>query len=77
MRRKYPKRDPVQVRLGGLIRKIRGTKGWSQEELADACSLHRTYIGGIERGERNVSIRNVDKIAVALGGAIGRLFEEK
>ncbi len=77
MKRKYPKKPPIQVRLGGRVRNIRKSKGWSQEELADACHLHRTYIGGIERGERNVSVRNVQKIAVALGVAIGKLFEEK
>ena len=77
MARTYPKKNTVQVRLGGRVRNIRKSRGWSQEELADACNLHRTYIGGIERVERNVSVRNVEKIAVALGVAIGKLFEGK
>jgi transcriptional regulator with XRE-family HTH domain len=53
--------------FGHAVRKRRQRLGWSQEELADRCGLHRTYIGGIERGERNVSLRNLDLIARTLG----------
>ncbi|OGH56649.1 MAG: transcriptional regulator [Candidatus Lindowbacteria bacterium RIFCSPLOWO2_12_FULL_62_27] len=77
MKKKYSGRNPVQARFGERIRKLRKAKGWSQEEFADACDLHRTYIGGIERGERNVSLRNIQKIADSLGTAVRKLFEEK
>lgn len=56
----------VRESFGKRVRAIRKTKGWSQEELADACELDRTYIGGVERGERNVSLVNIEKIAHAL-----------
>lgn len=48
------------------VRKFRQEKNLSQEELAFACNLHRTYISDIERGKRNVSIDNIEKIALAL-----------
>ena len=54
------------VKLGENIRQMRKAKGLSQEALADMSGLHRTYIGGIERGERNVSIANIVRIAQAL-----------
>ena len=53
--------------IGGRIRKIREDKGWSQEKLADECNLHRTYIGAIERGGRNITILNLIRVARALG----------
>lgn len=52
--------------LGYQVRKYRKIKGISQEELALISGLHRTYIGSIERGERNVSLKNVEKIAKSL-----------
>ncbi len=52
--------------LGKQIRKIREDKGWSQEHLAFLCGLHRTYVGAVERGERNVTVLNLKKIANAL-----------
>jgi len=56
------------------MRELRQEKGWSQEELADACGLHRTYIGDIERQQRNVSIDNIERIASALGVSISELL---
>lgn len=53
--------------FGINVRSLRMTKGLSQEKLGDACSLHRTYIGSIERGERNISIDSMERIATALG----------
>jgi transcriptional regulator with XRE-family HTH domain len=56
-----------QIIFGENVRRLRKKIGWSQEQLAEACNLHRTYIGSIERGERNVSLRNIVKIALSLG----------
>ena len=53
--------------MGGSVRKRRLALGLSQEQLAERASLHWTYIGGIERGERNVSLLNIVKLARALG----------
>jgi len=52
--------------FGARIRQLRERKGWSQEKLAQAADLHRTYISGVERGERNVSLLNILAIASAL-----------
>ncbi|MCA9262588.1 MAG: helix-turn-helix transcriptional regulator [Planctomycetales bacterium] len=60
------KRD-IRKDVGDLVRELRTKKGWSQEELAFRSGLHRNYIGGIERGERNVAILNVERLAKALG----------
>lgn len=53
--------------VGAKVRELREAKGWSQEELGFKSCLHRNYVGGIERGERNVAIVNVAKLAKALG----------
>lgn len=69
------KRDEaVKAAFGQRVRELRTKKGLSQEALAMACDLDRTYIGGIERGERNVSLVNIEKIAAALGVSIRVLF---
>jgi transcriptional regulator with XRE-family HTH domain len=60
-------RSPEHAALGRAIRELRVGVGISQEGLADGAGLHRTYIGGIERGERNVSFANLLRIAAALG----------
>ncbi|MDC1396138.1 helix-turn-helix domain-containing protein [bacterium] len=57
----------IRERVALNIRKIRKGNGLSQEQLADLCGLHRTYIGSVERSERNITIENLDKIANALG----------
>ena len=61
-----PARSPAHAAFGEAIRKRRGELGLSQEALAEACDLDRTYISGIERGARNPSLANILKIADAL-----------
>ena len=71
--------DLKQVRkeFGLRVRALRSEQGYSQEAFADECGLHRTYIGAIERGERNVSIDNIARIADALKIEIELLFDTK
>jgi len=64
----------IQVKLGARIKKIRKEKGFSQEQLALKSKLHRTYISDIERGDRNVSIKNIEKIAEALDVTLSYLL---
>ncbi len=65
----------IQEQLGLRVRELRRVQGLSQEAFADECDLDRTYIGGIERGERNVSLRNIAVIAKALGISISELMQ--
>ena len=67
--------EETNKKLGNRIRQLRLAKSWSQEQLADETGLHRTYIGGIERGLRNPAVQNVARIAHALGVPISALFE--
>jgi transcriptional regulator with XRE-family HTH domain len=58
------------------LKELRTAKGLTQEALADASELHRTYIGALERGERNISLRNLEKIARALNVSAASLIVE-
>lgn len=58
------------------LRKTREWLGLSQEALADAAGLHRTYVGSVERGERNISIDNIERLAAALGVSPASLLAE-
>jgi transcriptional regulator with XRE-family HTH domain len=62
--------------LAQNIRIFRRSKGLSQEALAEMCDLHRTYIGSVERGERNVTLSTLEVIAEALGVSIPELLTE-
>ena len=66
--------EDVRVRFGKAVRQRRNKLGVSQEAFADMCGLDRTYIGGIERGERNVALVNIEKIAKTLRLTIAELF---
>lgn len=62
-------------KLGAKIRQLREDAGYSQEELASIAGLHRTYIGGVERGEHNISIMNLIRISRALKSPLSAIFE--
>ncbi len=66
--------ESIQKQFGKKVRELRTERGYSQEGFAFTCNLHRTYIGCIERGEKNVTITNIEKIAKALGVEISQLF---
>ena len=66
--------EDIRVRFGKAVRRKRHDLGVSQEAFADLCELDRTYIGGIERGERNVALVNIEKIARALKISLAQLF---
>lgn len=66
----------IRIVLAKNIRVKRHIKKISQEELAEIAGLHRTYIGAIERGQQNVSIDNIEKIAIALECTVQELFIE-
>ena len=65
----------VLERFGQRVRELRKEQGYSQEGFAAACELDRTYIGGIERGERNVALRNIETIAQSLGITLAELMD--
>jgi transcriptional regulator with XRE-family HTH domain len=69
-----PKASPKSV-FGKVVRSLREQRGYSQEELAERAGLHRNYVGGVERGERNVALENIVKLAGALSVRTRDLFE--
>ena len=66
----------IRIRFGRAIRRIREEQGINQEEAAERCGLHRTYYSGVERGVRNLSLVNVEKIAKGLKKTLPELFRE-
>lgn len=67
---------PLRTRLGHAVRRLRLAAGYSQESFADHVGVHRTYMGAVERGEVNISLDNIERIAGALGLTAGRLLLE-
>ncbi|HEV3415197.1 MAG TPA: helix-turn-helix transcriptional regulator [Pirellulales bacterium] len=63
--------------LAANLRCIRKSKGFSQESLAENAGLHRTFVGAVERSERNVSIDNIERLAIALGISVSDLLRER
>lgn len=68
--------EHILIRYGQVVRKIRLEQGISQEELADRCGLHRTYISDIELGKRNLSLENIERIAISLNKTLFEFFKE-
>ena len=64
----------IRIRFGRAIRRIREEQKINQEEAAERCGVHRTYYSGVERGVRNVSLMNIEKIARGLKKSLGELF---
>lgn len=76
--RHRPKDIPhLRRTLARNLRRLRAERGFSQEALADLAGLHRTYIGSIERSERNISIDNIAKLATAFGVTASKLLEDR
>ncbi len=73
---KNPAPTDVLVAFGCRLRTLRKAKGLSQEAFADASGIDRSYVGGVERGERNVSLINIQKFAAALEVPLDCLFKE-
>lgn len=68
--------DELKVAFGGAVRKFRMAKGLSQEKLAERANIHRTYLGDVERGLRNVALVNMHCIASALEVPLSTLISE-
>ena len=66
--------DSFTTAFGAHVRTLRLGRGMSQEEVAHLAGLHVTYLSGIERGVRNPSLKNIRKVAVALGVGVGEMF---
>jgi transcriptional regulator with XRE-family HTH domain len=62
-------------RLGKRIRKLRSEHDWSQEEFADICAVNRSYMGRIERGELNLTLDSLEKVAKGLGVSVSALLK--
>ena len=65
----------AKVLFGRRVRELRKSRGWSQEEFALHVGLDRSYVGGVERGERNIGLENICLIAASLGVPPSNLFE--
>jgi len=73
---KTEEKNAILVEFGKKVQQIRKDQNLSQEKLAELADLHRTYIGMIERGEKNITLVNIEKIAKALKVTISYMFNE-
>lgn len=69
-------KEHILIRYGQAVRKVRLEQGISQEELADRCGLHRTYISDVELGKRNISLENIERIVISLNRTLSDFFKE-
>ncbi|MFV0173713.1 helix-turn-helix transcriptional regulator [Empedobacter falsenii] len=67
-------KSEILIQFGNRVKELRKAQNMSQEDLADAAGLHRTYIGMIERAEKNITLENIEKIAKALDTPINKLL---
>lgn len=70
-----PSRPDITIQFGARVRQLRQARSLSQEALADLAGLDRTYISSVERGQRNISLRNIEAIADALGVGLADLLK--
>lgn len=66
--------DDITKKFGKAIRQIRSERHISQEEFADLCGMHRSYMSDVELGKRNISLENIGKISQAFGLTVSQLF---
>ncbi|MGC9997283.1 MAG: helix-turn-helix transcriptional regulator [Terriglobia bacterium] len=69
------RKNSIQVKFGRALRKHRKVKGLTQEKLAELSGLHFTYVGSVERGERNVSIKSINSLIRALDLSYSEFFD--
>lgn len=69
------KMNKIKQRLGDQLKIVRLKKGLTQEQLAELSGLHRTYIGSVERGERNITVKNLYKILLAMNCSLSDFFK--
>ena len=69
------KMNKIEQRLGDQLKIVRLKKGLTQEQLAELSGLHRTYIGSVERGERNITVKNLNKILLAMNCSLSDFFK--
>jgi transcriptional regulator with XRE-family HTH domain len=70
------RKSNLTLQVGQVIRQLRLERNYSQEEFADICGVHRTYIGFVERGERTMLIETASVLAIGLGITLSQLFAE-
>ena len=73
---KHARESDPRPAFGRTVRRLRESKGLSQEKLAELAGIHRTYIGDVERGTRNIALVNMTRIAKALGTSLSRIIAE-
>jgi transcriptional regulator with XRE-family HTH domain len=69
-------KSEISIKFGEKVRELRVKQQFSQEKLAEIADVHRTYIGMIERAEKNITLVNIEKIAKALNVSISSMFED-